>query len=98
MSYEGDNGYSALVAEVDVDRGTGKIDVKHIFVCVDCGPVSNPEGLKNQTSGSELQGMSRALLEEVTWDDQKVTSFGQLVHLPDLALRLLRSRGSSRDH
>jgi hypothetical protein len=25
--------------------------------------------------GGALQGMSRALLEEVTWDDQKVTSF-----------------------
>ena len=74
VAYEGDNGYSALVAEVDVDRGTGKIDVKRIFVCVDCGPVSNPDGLKNQTEGGALQGMSRALLEEVTWDDQKVTS------------------------
>ena len=38
------------------------------------GPISNPDGLRNQTEGGALQGMSRALGEEVTWDDQKVTS------------------------
>ena len=38
------------------------------------GPISNPEGLRNQIEGGLLQGMSRALGEEVTWDDHKVTS------------------------
>jgi CO/xanthine dehydrogenase Mo-binding subunit len=38
------------------------------------GPISNPDGLRNQVEGGALQGMSRALMEEVTWDDQKVTS------------------------
>jgi CO/xanthine dehydrogenase Mo-binding subunit len=36
--------------------------------------VSNPDGLKNQIEGGALQGLSRALREEVSWDDQKVTS------------------------
>ena len=81
VAYEGENGYSAMVAEVEVDQSTGKVTVKRVSVCVDCGPISNPDGLKNQTEGGTLQGMSRALLEEVTWDDQKVTSF-RLVHLP----------------
>ena len=72
--YEGDNGYSALVAEVEVNQDTGKVAVKRIVVCNDVGPVSNPDGLRNQIEGGALQGMSRALLEEVTWDDQKVTS------------------------
>jgi CO/xanthine dehydrogenase Mo-binding subunit len=43
-------------------------------VAVDCGPVSNPDGLRNQTEGGVLQGMSRALLEEVTWDSRRITS------------------------
>jgi nicotinate dehydrogenase subunit B len=30
--------------------------------------------MKNQIEGGVLQGMSRALGEEVTWDDKKVTS------------------------
>ncbi|PWU05906.1 MAG: hypothetical protein C5B51_13550 [Terriglobia bacterium] len=72
--YEGDNGYSALVAEVEVNQDTGKVSVKRMVVCNDVGPVSNPDGLRNQIEGGALQGMSRALLEEVTWDEQKVTS------------------------
>lgn len=72
--YEGDNGYSALVAEVEVNQDTGKVTPKRFVVCNDVGPVSNPDGLRNQIEGGALQGTSRALMEEVTWDDQKVTA------------------------
>ncbi len=75
VAYEGDNGYSAMVAEVEVDRSTGKIVVTRMIVAVDCGPISNPDGLRNQTEGGALQGMSRALGEQVTWDNEKITSF-----------------------
>jgi CO/xanthine dehydrogenase Mo-binding subunit len=43
-------------------------------VAIDAGPISNPDGLRNQTEGGVLQGMSRALVEEVTWNDKQVTS------------------------
>ena len=72
--YEGNNGYCALVAEVDVNRQTGAVDVKRMVIANDCGPVSNPDGLRNQLEGGALQGLSRALLEEVVWDDDWVTS------------------------
>jgi nicotinate dehydrogenase subunit B len=72
--YEGDNGYAAMVAEVEVDQATGEVDVKRIVIALDCGPISNPDGLKNQAEGGALHGLSRALGEEVTWDDGKVTS------------------------
>ena len=75
VAYERDNGFSAMVAEVEVDQDTGKISVKHIVLANDSGPISNPDGLRNQIEGGTLQGMSRALMEEVTWDDQKVTSY-----------------------
>jgi CO/xanthine dehydrogenase Mo-binding subunit len=75
VAYEGDNGYAAIVAEVEVDRDTGKIAVKRIVASTDPGPISNPDGLRNQMEGGALQGMSRALGEQVTWDDRKVTSF-----------------------
>jgi nicotinate dehydrogenase subunit B len=74
VAYEGDNGYSAMVAEVAVDQATGAVAVKRFVVAQDCGPISNPDGMRNQIEGGVLQGMSRALLEEVTWDDRKVTS------------------------
>ena len=72
--YEGDNGYSAMVVEVEVNQDTGKVAVRHIVAATDCGPISNPDGLRNQIEGGALQGASRALGEEVTWDEQKVTS------------------------
>ena len=74
MLYEGDNGYCAMVAEVEVERASGRITVKRLVCSQDCGPISSPDGMKNQIEGGALQGMSRALGEEVTWDDRKVTS------------------------
>ena len=74
VAYEGDNGYVAMIAEVSVDAATGRVHVKRIVVAQDCGPISNPDGMKNQIEGGALQGLSRALGEEVTWDDHKVTS------------------------
>jgi len=74
VAYEGDNGYVALIAEVDVDQASGRVQVKRFVVAQDCGPVSNPAGMRNQIEGGVLQGMSRALGEEVTWDKHRVTS------------------------
>ena len=74
VAYEGDNGYSAMVAEVEIEKATGKITVKRLVVAIDAGPISNPDGLRNQSEGGALQGLSRALGEEVTWDDHNVTS------------------------
>ncbi len=74
VAYEGDNGYAALVAEVEVDQASGTVQPKRFVITHDCGPISNPEGLRNQIEGGVLQGMSRALVEEITWDDRKVTS------------------------
>ena len=74
VAYEGDNGYSAMVAEVEVDRATGQIRVRRFTVSNDSGPISNPDGLRNQIEGGTLQGMSRALGEAITWDEREVTS------------------------
>jgi len=72
--YEGDNGYCSVVAEVNVHRDTGAIDVTRLVIALDAGPISNPDGIRNQAEGGALHGMSRALFEEVMWDDEKVTS------------------------
>jgi CO/xanthine dehydrogenase Mo-binding subunit len=72
--YEGDNGYCAMVAELEVNQDTGAIIVKRLVIANDSGPISNPDGLTNQLEGGALHGLSRTLLEEVTWDNQKITS------------------------
>ncbi len=74
VAYEGQNGYAALVAEVTVDLKTGVVQVRRFVIALDCGPVSNPDGLRNQIEGGLLQGMSRSLVEEVTWDCRRLTS------------------------
>jgi nicotinate dehydrogenase subunit B len=72
--YEGNNGYVALVADLTVDLASGRIQPRRFVAALDCGPISNPDGLRNQSEGGILQGMSRALVEEVTWDEKRVTS------------------------
>ncbi len=74
VAYEGDNGYAALVAEVEVNETNGQVQPRRFVIAHDCGPISNPEGLRNQIEGGLLQGMSRAMGEEITWDARKVTS------------------------
>jgi nicotinate dehydrogenase subunit B len=74
VDYEGGNGYAALIAEVDVNLETGLVRPTRFVVALDCGPISNPDGLRNQIEGGILQGMSRALVEEVTWDRRRITS------------------------
>ena len=80
--YEGDNGYCAIVAEIEVNYETGRIAVKRLVVANDVGPISNPDGLRNQLEGGALHGVSRTLSEEVTWDDQKVTSIDWRTYHP----------------
>src|SRR4029079_13159057 len=53
---------------------TGRITPKRFVVAQDCGPISNPDGMRNQIEGGTLQGWSRALGEEVTWDAHAITS------------------------
>jgi CO/xanthine dehydrogenase Mo-binding subunit len=74
VCYEGDNGYVAMVAEVDVNQSTGNVHVTRLVVAQDSGPISNPDGMRSQIEGGALQGISRALGEVVTWDDEKITS------------------------
>lgn len=80
--YEGDNGYCAMVAEVEVNQDTGQITATRLVIASDCGPISNPDGLRNQLEGGALHGLSRTLLEEVKWDDQKVVSIDWSTYPP----------------
>ena len=64
----------ANVAEVEVNRRTGRVWVKRLVCAHDCGLVINPEALRGTIEGALLHGLSRALHEEVTFDAEKVTS------------------------
>jgi nicotinate dehydrogenase subunit B len=64
----------AVIAEVDIDRTTGKISARKFTVAHDCGQIINPDGLVKCIEGNIVQGVSRALWEEVTFDRNAVTS------------------------
>ena len=67
-------GYAAAVADVEVNKSTGKITVQRITLAHDCGLIVNPDGVKNQVEGNIIQGVSRALLEEVEFNATGVTN------------------------
>jgi CO/xanthine dehydrogenase Mo-binding subunit len=64
----------AQVAEVEVNRSTGRVWVKRLVCAHDCGLVINPEALRRTIEGGMLHSLSRALYEEVQFDTEKVTS------------------------
>jgi CO/xanthine dehydrogenase Mo-binding subunit len=62
------------IAEVEVNRKTGRVWVKRMVCAHDCGLVINPEGLRRTVEGGMLHSVSRALHEEVRFDTEKVLS------------------------
>jgi CO/xanthine dehydrogenase Mo-binding subunit len=70
----------AVVAEVDIDRSTGRIWARKFTVAHDCGQIINPDGLKHTIEGNIIQGISRTLWEEVKFDANNVTSVDWLTY------------------
>jgi CO/xanthine dehydrogenase Mo-binding subunit len=66
--------YAAAVAEIEVDRETGRIVAKHMYGALDAGQGVNPAFMENQISGMLVQATSRILKEEVTFSNTNVTS------------------------
>lgn len=69
-----DGTYNAEVADVEVNRDTGKIRVNRFYVVQDNGLTINPRAVKLGIEACVVQSTSRVLLEEVTFDRSKVTS------------------------
>jgi nicotinate dehydrogenase subunit B len=60
--------YVAVVAEVEVDRGSGAVRVPRVWAAVDSGLIINPDGLTNQMEGGIIQSVSWTLKEQVRFD------------------------------
>ena len=70
----------AVIAEVEVDRDTGRVWVRRMVCAHDCGLVINPNSLESTIQGNLLHGISRTLYEEVRFDGEKVTSVDWRTH------------------
>src|SRR6266571_497838 len=76
----------AVVAEIEVERKSGRIRGKKFTVAHDCGLIINPQGLRDTIEGNVVQGLSRTLFEEVRFDREKVTSIDWMSY-PILEIR-----------
>jgi nicotinate dehydrogenase subunit B len=74
IKYELARTYVGAVADVEVNRKSGEIRVKHFAIVQDCGQIINPDGVRNQIEGNVVQTVSRTLKEEVTFDRAHITS------------------------
>jgi CO/xanthine dehydrogenase Mo-binding subunit len=66
--------YVAIVAEVEVDRGSGAVRVPRAYAAVDSGQIINPDGLTNQVEGGMIQSTSWTLKEEVRFTPDGIVS------------------------
>ena len=66
--------YVALVADVTVDRRSGRVRVTRAVAAVDVGQVVNPDGVVNQIEGGIIQSTSWTLKEEVKFDRTRVNT------------------------
>jgi nicotinate dehydrogenase subunit B len=65
---------AAVVAEIEVNRRTGKITAKHMYVAQVAGLAVYLDGVVNQLEGNLIMGTSRALYEEVAFNRYRSTS------------------------
>jgi len=96
VKYELARTYVGAVADVEINRKSGEIRVKHVAIVQDCGQVINPDGVRNQIEGNVIQTVSRTLKEEVTFDRSHVTSLDWVTYpiltfpeVPDVDIDLM---------
>jgi CO/xanthine dehydrogenase Mo-binding subunit len=66
--------WGGAVAEVEVEKSTGRVKITHLYGAIDAGQAVNPGNVEAQVMGQLVQTASRMLFEEVTFDEHGVTS------------------------
>jgi CO/xanthine dehydrogenase Mo-binding subunit len=68
------NGYVATCAEVSVDRKSGDVRVVRVVTAFECGAIVNPDGLRNQVIGANIQGLGGALFEAIQFQNGRISN------------------------
>lgn len=58
------------MAEVEIDKATGQIELLDYVAVVDCGTVVNPNLARLQTEGGIAQGIGMALYEDIVYSEK----------------------------
>ena len=61
---------SSQIALVEVDPGTGMVEILEYHIVEDCGKMINPTIVEGQVHGGVAQGIGGALFEELIYDDE----------------------------
>jgi nicotinate dehydrogenase subunit B len=96
VKYEMVRTYVGAVADVEVNKKTGRIRVTQFAVAHDCGQIINPDGLRNQIEGNVIQTVSRTLIEDLKFNRSTVTSLDWASYpiltfpdVPDVVMELI---------
>lgn len=65
-------GYVATCAEVNVDPKSREVKLVRVVTAFECGAIVNPDGLRNQVEGANIQGLGGALFEAILFDNGKI--------------------------
>jgi isoquinoline 1-oxidoreductase beta subunit len=96
--------FGSIVAQVaEVEIKDGKIKVNKVVCAIDPGLIINPDGVKAQTEGAIIMGLSASMFEEITIKDGKIqpNTFGyyQMAFIrdaPDIEVVLLSTGETPR--
>jgi isoquinoline 1-oxidoreductase len=65
-------GNIATFVEVSVDRKSGNVEIVRVLSAFECGAIVNPDNLRNQIEGSNIQGLGGALFEAIQFQNGKI--------------------------
>jgi nicotinate dehydrogenase subunit B len=65
-------GNIATFAEANVDSKSGDVKVVRVVSAFECGAIVNPDNLRNQIEGSNVQGLGGALFEAIQFENGKI--------------------------
>jgi CO/xanthine dehydrogenase Mo-binding subunit len=94
--------YGAAVAEIEVDKESGRIVAKHMYGALDVGLAVNPAFVENQITGMLVQATSRILMEEVTftetsldWDSYPILRFEECPEVTAIVVQQLNEKSDA---
>ena len=61
--------FGSYIAVVDIDKGTGEVNVRRFVAIDDCGNIINPLVVEGQIHGGLTMGLAPALYEEIVYDE-----------------------------
>ena len=61
--------FGSYICVVDIDKGTGAVNIRRFVAVDDCGHIINPMIVEGQVHGGLTQGLAPALFEEIVYDE-----------------------------